>query len=340
MYRLEATDESGTTVRSNEILTHRLLHFVKLKMRGLGAVADTTSAFQSEFEKNFIRFEEIPSVSMEHIANVGIDTGPLLTVAREAYEKSKGPEKAGYVIAVIYTDHLAVKNSYQSMIKSGVNVGPRQPPVVIPLAGPGLTNPAIQQRYLWKDLVPGEGWFVSATYSPDSGERDVAIPEAKCTALALGSSACTSVSIDVTSLPVGTGSIMLVVDWVDRMRGGLSFGEGNAVCICTRAWWLDRDAATQNQVLIHEVGHQVGMVASGTGRQPDRVSTHYDGRKGHVGDHCHHGIPPGQARYDRMVDLTAARCVMYGMTTSHTAFCSNCAPAVRKVDISHALANF
>ena len=87
---------------------------------------------------------------------------PLLTAAREAYTLSKGPDKEGHVIAVIYTDHLAVKNPSQSVIRDGVNVGPRAPAVVIPLAGPGLTNPAVQRRYLWKDLVPGEGWFVSA----------------------------------------------------------------------------------------------------------------------------------------------------------------------------------
>jgi len=339
-YRLAAIDEQGNMSKSSELVTRRLMYYVKLRMKGLRTVADDPSPFQSEFEKHFIQFEQLPSASMEHIPNVGTDTGPLLAVAREAYKTSKGVLRGGHVIAVIYTDHLAVKNFSQSVIKSGVNVGPRRPVVVMPLAGPGLTNPAVQRRYLWKDIVPGEGWFVSATYSPDAGGSDVIIPETKCIAQPAGSSACTSVSIDVTGLPDGRGTITLVVDWVDRMRGGLSFGAGNAVCVCTRAWWLDISSPTQNQVLVHEIGHQVGMVANGTGRLPDRVSTHYDASKGHVGDHCHQGIPPGQARYDRPADLVAARCVMYGTTTANTAFCGNCASAVRKVDVSHAIADF
>lgn len=339
-YQLEVVDELGNKVKSSDLATRRLMYYVKLKMKGLRSVADNTSAFQGEFEKHFIQFEKLPSALMEHLPNVGTDTEPLLTAAREAYTSSKGPDKEGHVIAVIYTDHLAVKNASQSVIRDGVNVGPRKPAVVIPLAGPGLTNPAVQRRYLWKDLVPGEGWFVSATYSADAGGRSVVIPEPKCTALPAHSSSCTSVSVDVTDLPEGTGTITLVVNWVDRMRGGLSLGTGNAVCICTRAWWMDKNTAEQNQVLVHEVGHQIGMVANGTGRLPDRVSTHYDNSKGHVGDHCHQGIPAGQARYDGAADAIAARCVMYGSTSSHIAFCSNCAPAVRKVDVSHAIANF
>jgi hypothetical protein len=147
------------------------------------------------------------------------------------------------------------------------------------------------------------------------------------------------VRIDVRELPAGRGVITLVVNWVDRMRAGLSFG-GNAVCVCSRAWWQDIREAEQNQVLVHEVGHQIGMVANSTGILPDKVSTHYDDAKGHVGDHCHQGIAAGQARYDSDADAAASRCVMYGQTNGRIAFCANCAPAVRKVDISNAIARF
>jgi len=241
---------------------------------------------------------------------------------------------------VIFTDHLAVKNPSQSVIKSGVDVGPGKAAVVVPIAGPGLTNPAVAARSLWKDLVPGEGWFVSASYTPDGGGDAVTIPEAKCSALPAGSSNCTRVSVDVTALPAGTGTITLVVDWVDRMRGGLSLGSGNAVCICSRAWWQNKNTAAQNQVLVHEVGHQVGMVADGSGSLPDKVATHYDSSKGHVGDHCHHGVAAGQARYDGAADLTASDCVMYGATNGKLAFCANCVPTVRKLDITGAIASF
>jgi len=333
-YKLEAKDDQGNKVTSNELVTRRLLYYVKLKMKGLKSVADNTTAFQDEFDKHFIHFEKLPSVEMEHIANIGTNTGPLQTKAREAYGKSEAPKKEDHVIAVIYTDHLAVKNPSQSVIKSDVEVGPGKPAAVIPIAGPGLTNPATKARSLWKNLVPGEGWFVSATYSPDAGGADVAIAEAKCSALPAGASNCTRVSVDVTGLPAGKGTITLVVNWVDRMRGGISLGDGNAVCICTRSWWQDKTTAAQNQVLVHEVGHQVGMVADGSGNAPDKISTLYDSSKGHVGNHCHNGIAAGQARYDLTADGSASTCVMYGATNAYTAFCGNCAPAVRKLDLT------
>src|SRR5688500_768457 len=179
-YTLQATDDQGNKVMSSELVTQRLIHYVNIKMRNLASIAADTNAFRTELQKHFIRFVELPGVSMDRIPNVGVDSGPLLTAARAAYETSKGPDKEGYVIAVIYTDHLAVKNPNQSLLTPVVTVGPRKPTVVVKIAGPSINNPAFNApRFLWKDLVPGESWFVSATYSPDDGGADVPCPAAK-----------------------------------------------------------------------------------------------------------------------------------------------------------------
>jgi hypothetical protein len=128
--------------------------------------------------------------------------------------------------------------------------------------------------------------------------------------------------------------LTLKVDWVNRMRGGLSFPNGNLICVCTRAWWKTESTADQVQVMIHEMGHKVGMVPDGTGVLPDKPATYYDA-KGHVGPHCHEGIPAGQAKYDSRADGNASKCVMYGATNGKTAFCAkNCAPVIKKVDLT------
>ncbi len=85
--------------------------------------------------------------------------------------------------------------------------------------------------------------------------------------------------------------------------------------------------------MVHEVGHQFGMTTDGTGILPDKIATYYDSSKGHVGNHCHYGIPAGQARYDSKVDLSRSRCVMYRATNGHSDFCVNCANAMKKVDL-------
>jgi hypothetical protein len=148
------------------------------------------------------------------------------------------------------------------------------------------------------------------------------------------------VRIDVTGLAAGRGTITLKVNWVDRMRAGLSFSGGNLICVCTRAWWQNESTADQNQVMVHELGHKVGMVADATGNLPDAVASLYDSSKGHVGNHCHFDRPAGQARYDSSDDSANSKCVMYGATNGKSAFCTNCEPAVRKLDISSGWARF
>ncbi len=346
-YKLEAEDDKGNKVHSGELEIHRLIYYVEIKMKTLTSVAGSLGTLTGEFAKHNIKLKALPSVEMDHIPNIGAgDDDTFKTKARTAYDTSQAPGKQPYVAAIAYTDHLAVKNPNQKVIKAGVQVGPGKAAVEIPIAGPGLTNPAVKDRYLWKNLVPGEGWFVSAKFLKDggtSGTDDVVIPEAKCTAVAASTAKpdmCKKVSIDVTGLAAGTGTITLEVHWVDRMRGGLSFPDGNLICVCTRSWWSDKSAAGQNQIMIHELGHKVGMVADGTGKLPDAVATLYDSSKGHVGNHCYKGNADGQARYDSATDSDSSTCVMYGATNGKSAFCDNCAPAVRKLDICDGWSKF
>ena len=316
-YVLEATDEQGNTARSGLIESRRLVHYLPIKMRTLTAAASSLSGFEAEYARHAIDMVGLPAVEMTHIPNIGpADEAALKTAAQAAYKTSQAPAREPYVLAVVFTDHLAVKNPGQSLTYTGITAGPGQPNEVLDIVGPGLTNPALKSRSLWINLVPGEDWFVSATYKPTGGAA-IALPKAKCTPVPDDAGTpdnCTSVSVDVSGLPAGTGKITLTVNWVDRMRGGLAFGADNAILICTRAWWKTKSTASQNQTLVHEAGHQVGMVSKGAGKQPDEVKTRYDSAKGHVGDHCHHGIPAGQARYDSSADRALSDCVMYGAT--------------------------
>lgn len=346
-YKLEAEDDKGNKVQSGDLEIHRLIYYVEIKMKTLSAVATSLGTLEGEFAKHNIKLVALPSVEMDHMPNIGAgDDNTFKTKARTAYDTSQAPGKQPYVVAIAYTDHLAVKNPNQRVIKASVQVGPGKPAVDIPIAGPGLTNPAVKDRYLWNNLVPGEGWFVSAKFLRDGGTPgtdDVAIPEAQCTAVPASAAKpdmCKKVSVDVTGLPAGTGTITLEVHWVDRMRGGLSFPGGNLICICTRAWWADKTTEQQNQVMVHELGHTVGMVADGTGKLPDAVATLYTSAKGHVGNHCYNGNADGQARYDSATDSANSTCVMYGATNGKSAFCGNCAPAVRKLDICDGWSKF
>lgn len=336
-YKLVAEDTYGTPLvhSAGTVKTRRLIYLQELRMQGLTSIASDLDALTSEYNRHGITLVQLTSATTRHIPNIGndADMATLRNQSRTAYVRSTAPGKEPFVIAIAYTDQLAVKNTNQPVPKDNVAVGPGKPAVSIPIVGSGLRRgDGVNPRYLWKNIVPGEGWFVSAQYLANGAApaAAVSIPVEKCTAVPESSAKpdmCRVVRIDVTGLPAGRGRITLRVNWVDRMRAGLA-ASGNLVIACTRGWWEDETTASQNEVLVHEIGHHVQMVADGTGTAPDRVATQYT-YKGHVGSHCHHPLPV-QDSYAR----STGQCVMFGSTNGHSAFCTNCAPAVRKADVS------
>ena len=332
-FQLVAEDKNNNpSVATGWLTTKRLAYLVVIKMKGMASAASLDS-MEGEFSSHGIEIIDLPAVEIDRMANIGTtEEATFKTKCKTAFDGSDGKKKSPYAVAIAFTEHLAVKNPNQTLELPSVTVGPGEDPVDIPVMARGLrAGDGMGTRHLWKDLVAGESWFVSATYVPDGGGSNANIIEASCTALPLGASACATVRVDVTGLPVGTGTIRLKVNVVDRMRGGLSFPDGNLICICTKAWWEDIDAAEQNTTATHEMGHKVGMVSDGTGKLPDKVTTLYNG-KGHVGNHCHFDLPV-QASY---AGVSGNKCVMYGAvgTGTTSAFCENCAPAVRKMDLS------
>jgi hypothetical protein len=272
---------------------------------------------------------------MNHIENVGTNSTPFQNAARNAYNTSQGPNKEPYCVAVAYTDHEAVKDSNVTLNYNNQDVGPGKGPLSL-----GIVNAAGRHGYLWNNIVTGEGWFVSASFLENGAAESarINIPEGKCTAVqATGfpSDMCDQVRMVVSDLTttVKRGTIRLVVNVVNRMRAGLSFGGGNLICVCTRAWWSAASQAEQNQVMIHEMGHKIGMVPNNN--DLDRLSNQYD-NSGHVGSHCHAGVS-ARTNYS---GASGSTCVMFGSTNGRTAFCSDCAGAVKKQDISTGWSRF
>lgn len=334
-FQLEAKDEKGKVVKSGVITTKRLFWYVELPMTGLANALTSTASIESEFATYHMILKQLPDLAILLQENIGnnADTNTLAANVESAINgNAVAKAKAPYLLRISYTDHLAVKNPNQRQRLTGAAVGPGQPAVSIGVTAPGLRPPnTVAARSLWNDLVTGEGWFVSASYTPDGGGAAVAIAADKVTASGSGSDLGT-LSVDVSGLPAGTGTVDVFVNVVDRMRAGLAIGGAANICVCTIAWWTAQSQAEQAGVVIHEAGHKVHMVVSGTGNQPDRVATQYD-NAGHVGSHCHNGCAAGQADYGTAANEAASTCVMFGSTNGHNAFCGNCGPAVTKVDI-------
>jgi hypothetical protein len=326
IYRFEAEDDYGNAVHSSDIEVHRLVYLQEIKMQG-ASCASSVSTFTSEYNNHRLQIIQLPSVQMNRIENVGADSTPFENAARNAYSGSQGRNKEPYCVAVAYTDHEAVKDANVTINHHNQDVGPGRGPLSL-----GIVNAAGNQGYLWNNIVTGEGWFVSASFLEDGAAESarINIPAGKCTAVqAAGYPAdmCDQVSMVVSDLTttVKRGTISLVVNVVNRMRGGISLG-GNLICICTRSWWSTNSEADQNQTMIHEMGHKIGMVPNNN--DLDRLPNQYD-NSGHRGSHCHAGV---SARADYS-GASGSTCVIFGETNGVTAFCSDCATAVKKQDI-------
>ncbi|MEP3415038.1 MAG: hypothetical protein ABJN66_08340 [Gilvibacter sp.] len=339
-FYFEVKDTQGTTLKTKKLETLRKVFVQQIKMTGDAgkSAANSISTVESEYKKQGFIIESLPEKNMPEMENIGAnDSTTYKNAVKTAYQSSEGKKKEPHSLVVGYTSHLAVKTTGRQLSKINVSVGPGSSAITINIAGPGKTNPAVRTKYLWQEIVSGESWFESASFEDATSGVVTAIDEKYCTAIAVNAAnpnASSKVKIDVSKLPRGTGTVTLKVTWVDRMRAGLSFGGSNLICVCTKAWWKNKSLAQQNEVIIHEMGHKIGMVPGGTGKLPDKTDTFYDSSKGHVGTHCHHGIPAGQARYDSATDASLSDCVMYGSTNSHSAFCEHCSVAAKKQDIN------
>lgn len=339
-YVFRATDASGVTVSTGVLEVHRLIYYVELKMRSLTSCASSLGLMEQVYAKHNIKLLKLPAVEMTYMPNIGQDdTETFQTNARSAYSKSLAVGKQPHAIAIAYTGHLAVKQE-NFPIRKSVAVGPGSPPVLLTItAEPTASGSTPEPYFLWHGLGQGESWFVSARFikAGRTAANAISIPVEKCAPVASNSAIPlqpNAVRIDVSALPHATGKIYLVVNIVDRMRGGISFFGGNLICVCTKAWWSTFDPKMQNEVIVHELGHKMGMVADGSGKLPDKTVSWYDDAKGHRGNHCFYGLSATQGRYDSDADLSGSKCVMYGVANDLSDFCVNCAPAVQKVDLS------
>lgn len=327
-YSLEAKDNDGNKATSKVLEVWRRVFYFEAKMTG-AATAASLATMTGEFANQAVKFTSAGSANITRMENIGTaaDSATFKGHVKTAFDAdATAKAKSPHIIIIGYTDHLAVKDSNQVVTKTGVTVGPGTAKISMPIVDASGSN-----KHLWQDIVTGESWFVSCEYQQNGSATKTAIAAASCTPKFVRTSMSREVEIDGTALPAGTGTITLTVNWVNRMRGGLSFPGTNLVCICTKAWWLAKNEAYQNQVMIHEIGHQFGMVADGSGTGPDKVATQYTG-KGHVGSHCYNGCG-GLASYSGQE--ASSTCVMFGGTNGKTAYCANCAPAMKKQDISN-----
>jgi len=164
------------------------------------------------------------------------------------------------------------------------------------------------------------------------------------------------------------GTIEIKCWAVGGFQGGYSTGNSNLIVVCKRSWWTKGITDSERrQTAVHELGHKIGMAATGDRpfpanpgandvnfidhSTPDSHGSLYgeyhrganSNAKGHVGNHCEKGMTAYDASKDQWSGTPG--CVMFGGSPTRDAatgqwndtpieFCGDCAESVRKVDLN------
>lgn len=331
VFTLSATDVLGNEVRASaKIKTRRLLYYTEMKMRGLTLIKSDMNIFVNEYRKHGILFKAEPSLEVPHRPNID-DPQQFSNDVTTEYQKSTSVRKSPYCVCIVYTEQLAVKKPGLSFRYPNVEGGYGKK-IDILLHDMTMNLP----YFLWYNIDPAEDWFVKCHFMTKRGVimNNIRIPKAQCTIKStpgMVSGHYNLVEVDLSGVPPEKGTLVLTVNCVDRMRGGISMSAlVPTAIVCTKSWWNPTPESQQNNIVVHEVGHRLGMVSDGSGKFPDKPACYYD--HSHIGRHCHKGIVGGLRDYKSMGILS--ECVMFGETTDENTFCDDCAETVKKLDLS------
>nr|MCH9680321.1 hypothetical protein [Deltaproteobacteria bacterium] len=319
-----ARDEHGTVAQSHRVVTQRLLYCQELVGAGTQPAPDIAGAVEQLAAAN-ITLVPLPRGAMPARPNLDVESGDgqraaFITDLDQAFAASPGAAKAPHVLTVAYLDRVTVQHKIKVTVPN-VEAGGAATVVEIRRGG--------EPRYLWMgiDQTP---WLTAASFTPDSGPaQDI---KAHCTAVPNDHhypDQCRNVRIALGSLPAGRGTVELYLVTVRKILGGVSFGtQTQRICVATRAGWVDVDPAKQQALVLHEIGHKLGLVPDGSGSL-DRSPLQYDHT--HTGSHCHWRLAPAAA----YGPYEMGRCVMFGEALApNQAFCQTCCDAARKADLS------
>jgi type VI secretion system secreted protein VgrG len=258
-----------------------------------------------------------------------------------------------FAFVLVWSNYIATKGS--TVVNQVVNAS--APAATWSYAGHTVTLSV--GKYLWYQLDDADDanqeWLVSVDcfYTDAAGRpSNLRIPKdrvsvAGAARFAMGGHSQIAIDLSAADMSVidayftpGAGNIrfQLTVNVTIGWTNGFSLGGINLITVADKALWDVRTKDGKAQTLMHELGHKVGMTPDGTGRLPRKPSCYYTGQ-GHQGPHCSKG-----ANYNAATRAWAGapQCVMYG--ASHAArprtFCAECAPLVRKLDMSPTMPGF
>jgi len=281
---------------------------------------------KKEFKNYNITLEFFPRVTMDRVHNVPNtidDREALIDKMAPVYEKTPAIDKDPHRIVIVYSDQHAEKETL-ALVQKDMIAGPGAKPVEIKVEDKSGTKKA-----LWHNFNPKEDWFVDAIFSD---ENSVIYPIDKGICILPSGDKKTSIHIDLGLLPIARqakGTISIEVNVVKDAFGGLAPPSDPFICVADTNKWEKVSLRRKTAVIVHELGHKLGLASDGGDNKPDKHKYYYPDKGSHVGPHCHYGLPVKKNH-----DKDLGQCVMFGRSKQlPITFCEFCKPSVRKVDI-------
>lgn len=325
-YNITVTDSENNEIQADVIKTRRKLYYQIIKMSGVTAVGSADAQNMADEywnESNGLYIKMVghhPGATIPSLRNlddtVRVVDDAVKNQVRGQFNQSKNPYS--FVVLVARRNGIAGNESD-----------------VVPATFDATNSFSFNTtQALFDSVDPAIEYYASLRWVPDVGSS-VTIPKAKLTR-----SGTHTLTIDTTGYPVGAGSVVYTMIVCTINGRGFSLPNENYTLIASE------DAVTGSAVpaseitavLVHEIGHKIGMVPGPQGtRALDRQSTHYTAH-GHAGAHCYHGLTvnaanPLPANLSTTGGITPD-CTMFGDTRTATLhFCPECLQSVRKLDL-------
>ncbi len=357
-------------VQSEKVLkVRRKLFYQVMRMRSITAATTATMirAYWKPDKKFFIKMKKMgANAEIAYQKNVGENVASHNAFIAAAARKWTLAGRKPYCFAVAFVDYIAKPGD--TIVRDQVHLD--VPGKLVNIRW-GAEMTIQLNQFLWFGLVPADDrakrWLIDGKFifKPDGtapGVQEVIHFNRNDVAIAgpdyrpHGGKARVKVRLHGTAIDrnlftsrKGTWHVELKLRTADGWSNGFSYNNYNLVAIADKAVWRDETAAVKAYTINHEVGHKIGMVATGKGRAPDPPASIYGQNRGvndrdHCGPHCGKGASwdgtkPRGRRWSGI-----PKCVMFGADgvtdaagvyhAAPSTYCSDCAKAVRKLDLS------
>lgn len=282
--------------------------------------------------------------------------------ARDAWKKVNGDAKAPYAYGLAFVNYIVDSTEATHTEEVDFDVPSR----LTKWKWGGDVIEVELGELLWWDLVPEDdkvhGWFVKGRiiFIEEGGKSSARIDLDPKNVRPAGPDygaygGKTRVKIRLKDEDIernfftkkkGRWFLKMTVRTAGGWSGGFAYTYIPLIAIATRSFFDDIDEDSQLATVMHEVGHKIGLAATGDGPVPDKTADLYGHPKGkgddrgHWGPHCANG-----AGWDGKKWSGTPNCVMWGANGYYdkaakkfvkrkSTFCPNCEKIIRKLDLA------